>query len=367
MGFWHTGYIEFHEESGVEPWQSPAPIRYPCPLCDAVFEAPDELRQHRFEKHPFTQPTLTIRDVQLGATPFPISEARKPSDFVSNLCDSATVNGKVVATKALGKLLATYQNDRVTVRLSNVGASATFELLFRIADEDDLVGVEAAFKRLASTRHLDIRAIEGFITEAKTHKTSARYADGICQYLYGVLAKERAPDSHIPYTTYQEKFSQAADALSEYDRPIARQIRALVAFHFNHFSDAALLAPGGRIGTVARWYALLLKGKNGQNPVPSSRAGLEEMLTDFETGRILSWALPGTANIKSHVSDAEAVLSQEISAFDRLKVIMILAESCAANDEQVKARRFARELVNNVSTRIWAQTLLEKLSMGKPI
>ena len=39
MGFWHTGYAEFHEASGLEGYvySPPPPVRYVCEHCSASF------------------------------------------------------------------------------------------------------------------------------------------------------------------------------------------------------------------------------------------------------------------------------------------------------------------------------------------
>ena len=62
---------------------------------------------------------------------------------------------------------------------------------------------------------------------------------GICDYLYGVLAKERSHDASLSHEKYANKFNEAVEQLAAYDRPLARIIRSLVEFHFNHFEEAA--------------------------------------------------------------------------------------------------------------------------------
>ena len=53
MGFWHTGYAEFHEPSGLEGYiySPPPPVRYVCEHCTASFAELEELRRHAGRYH----------------------------------------------------------------------------------------------------------------------------------------------------------------------------------------------------------------------------------------------------------------------------------------------------------------------------
>lgn len=367
MGFWHTGYIEHHESAELEYTFVSKPIRYHCQQCEAIFDEPDELRRHRFEQHPYTQPALYVRGIQLGVTPFRIARVNSESDFLVDRVLKAEVNGIDTPLKVLTKTLATFTNDRVTITLFNEGASGTFEIIFSIASESDLLGVETCFQNLVKTQHLDTRAIEGFIGDSKPYTSSAAYCDGICQYLYGVLAKERAHDSRLEYAAYRDKFNQAADTLAAYDRPVAQHIRALVAFHFNHFSDVVDLLPKGRLAAASHRYEAWLNGVADVSGIMprnvAARDSIGEMLTDLETSRILRWSLADSDTMKAEMADVQAMLRQEIPEFDRVKLIILLAEQFARDGDMVMARRYARELVSNTSTDVWAERLLERLPM----
>lgn len=368
MGFWHTGYFEHHEESGLEYTFEPTPIYHHCSICKAEFTALEDLRQHRFEQHPFFRPAIFVRGRQLGATPFRITHAVSVVDFVvDDRVLRAEVNGVSTPIEVLTNTLTTFTNDRVSLTLFSEGTSATFEIIFDIASESDLTGVETCFENLAKTRDLDMGSIEGFISDSKPYISATAYCDGICQYLYGVLTKERSCDSTLPHAAYQEKFNQATDTLAAYDRPVARCMRALVAFHFNHFEDVVGLISKGRLATASRRFGSWLKGSKDATTTThrgeAVRGSVEDMLTDFDTSKILDWTLAEFGAIKSQMTDLEEMLRQDIPGFDRAKLIMLLAEQYAYHGELTKARRFARELVSNASTAIWAEKLLEQLPM----
>ena len=61
MGFWHTGYIEFHEPSGLDVGYRPSKVWYPCRHCTSKFDTIEDLRRHRFEAHPLARPMLFVQ------------------------------------------------------------------------------------------------------------------------------------------------------------------------------------------------------------------------------------------------------------------------------------------------------------------
>lgn len=364
MGFWHTGYFEFHEATGLEDCYRPEKTFYRCQHCSSQFDEMEALRRHRFEAHPYLRPVFFIRGIELGTTPFRITREATAADFVIDRTASVNLNGKQVSVTALPKLLAKVKSDKVKVELMNEGASAVFEVNFQIALEEDLASVEAAFMKLAKKGTLTIASVEGFIEECRNFETADAYYDGICQYLYGVLAKERSPDSSLPYEEYRTRFSRATHELLDYDRPIARIVRALVAFHFNHFADAAAIAPAGRLRTAAAKFASLLNGKVWGSVVfsaSSKRSDPEDLLTDHETLRILRWTTSSLTELSAETLKISALVKRDIPEFDRTKLRVLLAEATAAAGDKVTARKAARDLVNSPKTVVWAEQMLASL------
>ncbi len=367
MGFWHTGYMEFHQPTGLEADYRPTKTVYRCQHCDAQFGAMEDLRGHRFEAHPYSRPVFFVRGIELGTSTFRVTRDAPAGDFVIERSTTASINGKSVRVADVPKMLAKVKNDKVKVELANDGANAVFEVAFRIAAVEDLEGVEAAFLKLAKKGLLTIASVEGFIEDCRPFTTADGYYDGICHYLYGVLAKERSPDSALPYEEYRTRFNRAADELLDYDRPIARIIRALVAFHFNHFADVVATAPAGRLRVASTRFAALLEGKRwgAASPPASRRNAMEDLLTDHETLRILRWATSPLAALGAEAADISALAKRDIPEFDRMKLRMLLAESSAASGDNDTARRVARALIGSPKTATWAERVIAGLADEK--
>ncbi|HED14814.1 MAG TPA: hypothetical protein ENI62_14375 [Gammaproteobacteria bacterium] len=368
MGFWHTGYIEFHEPAGLGDSYVPAPPVYRCKHCDETFASADELRDHRFENHPYTRPILFLRGTEAGTTPLRITRPLEKGDIQVGRCDHAWLNGVALSPPDLDEKLVAETNNAVTVKLANEGVSAEFVLSFEIASEKDLVGVDRCFLDVAQRGRLDIRAVEDFITASRAFPTAIGYCHGICEYFYGVLAKERAADSSLPYEAYREKFTCAEDALENFDSVLARVICSLIAFHFNRFRASVDLAGDSRVGIASgrfeRWVA---KDIIGANRLLSHTfdTRLEKLLTDFECERLIVWCVADPKALFAHAQDIESLIHQDIPEFDRTKLRVLLAELYADLGNVEKAKNHARELRNNPTLELWAKSVLDRLTDEK--
>ena len=370
MGFWHTGYLEFHETSGFrEDEYRPAPPRFDCEHCGSHFGSLEELRRHRFERHPQRQPLLLIRGRAVGQLPLKLMTPLEPGDVAIEDVSRCKVNGRSVAPASLGGLLAGMKRKFVDLELANKGATTKCALDFQVADEAHLQGVEAAFLRMARGRELSLDAVARFIDECKPFDSAAEYSDGICQYLYGVMAKDRMADSGLRAEQYTEKLIQASDSLAGYHRSLANSIRALVAFHFNHFEDAELLAPEGTLRHAAGAFAGLLQGLPWHYEKAfdaTSGDAIENLLTDQESLQILADASHGLIELKARTVELLAHLRRAPGDYDRLKRALLAAEALAARDDaesRAEARRLARNWVGQEATRVWAEAMLNRLEL----
>lgn len=371
MGFWHTGYTEFHEPTGLEDhvYRPPPPVRYFCEHCAASFKELEGLRRHRFEQHPVRQPALWLRGRAVGTLPKLLMTRVQAVDVVVEDAARCQLNGSPVALSDLGPRLAAMTREFVKLQLENDGATALCVLDFRIADEAHLTGVEAAFLRLARDHVLNIEAVARFIKDCRECPSAMPYCDGICHYLYGVMAKERAPDSGLQHGQYVERYLRASEELSGFDRPLARSVRALVAFHFNQFEEAELLAPEGALRHAAGAFSGLLDGlpwhfDSAFSPAPGG--AVEDLLTDQDTLQILADASHGLVDLKYRADELLTHLRRPASAgYDQMKRTLLAGEALAAREDAASlaaARKLARELAAQHDTSAWAEAMLERLS-----
>ncbi|CRI65315.1 putative Zinc finger C2H2-type domain protein [Thiocapsa sp. KS1] len=365
MGFWHTGYFEFKDPLDLEGAYKPGPTIYRCQQCDATFNTAEALRTHRFEHHTHNRPTLFLAGREVGTTPARVTRHINPDEVVASHCERVWLNQVAVAPENLGFALAAIANDTAKLRLINKDIAADYTICFEIAADEDLAGVDRCFAEVARRGRLDRRSVEDFIAAAHAHPTAIRYCDGICEYFYGVLTKERSRESSLPYGSYREKFTRASDVLQDFDRPLGRMICDLIAFHFNHFHELNGCAPTSRIQIASARFKRWLTG----NPIGAEallsrphNEHFERLLTDLEAEKIIAWSVKGTDMLRAHTQDMEAMLRQDLAEFDRTKLTILLAEVYAHARNVSGARRYARELRNSPTLGDWAEHLLARLS-----
>ena len=363
MGFWHTGYMEFHEPVGLEGYLfEPSPRAFPCKHCGHIYHSIEELRQHRFESHPLRRPVLFLHGRELGAHPVRITRFLTARDVHTDNCDQAFLNDNEIPVSSVPNKLSEISSDVCKLELRKASVSAEFSLEFCIASETDLKGVETQFEQMARRHQLDIRTVEDFIAATERFGTAIGYTNGICEYLYGVLAKEKTPDSTLPHETYVSKFNIAAEALSVYERPLAQTIGSLIEFHFNHFEEAALLAGKARVGYVAKKYAAWLQDRKAGTAhevgLDLASIKLEVLVTDSKTEQILRWSCEPLDSQIKHVEEMEAFLKRDIGEYDSVKVRVLLGEIYSKSGDIMNALKHARVLRNLPIFERWAESII---------
>ncbi len=368
MGFWHTGYGEFHEPTGFGDWRGPdLTMRFDCERCSASFDSLEALRKHRFEAHPLRQPRALFQGFELGAQTVKIRSAFESQDFEFALAEEVRVNGRAMPPTGVAAHLASLNDEFVNLDLIGAGVTVSHKVDIRIARDEDLKEVEAALLRMAGLRRLTVEAIQTLIEDCGALKSANDYVQGVTRYLYGVLAKERSPSSNLQFNDYLKYFNEAEKTLAGFERPIARLIRALVAFHFNRFADARRLAPTKRLRTAAGAFETLLAAKQvnaGSFGAPFSSktdSAIEALLTDIHSESILAWLASGRDGMAVASENLEAALEHPWADYDKLKIKLMLAESSLLSNEDKRARHIARELIGLPETEIWAESLLDRL------
>lgn len=203
MGFWHTSQIEKHEE---KIWQgysesgynsSPIPAAISCDICGAVFYEDDDYRVHLFTGHTSARPQLFLKGRECGRSRQQIIATTQPSDWGVRNATMVHINGHRVSNSQVGKHLSEQPNGTVSVVLTGELGSQDFEFSFTVADENELKIVDDALKALIENRSLTLALIDEFLQQTRQASTARLYRDGLANYFYGVLARERSPESGL--------------------------------------------------------------------------------------------------------------------------------------------------------------------------
>lgn len=368
MGFWHTGYFEHHEWSGWEMPFDPTPEVFRCETCGQQFGTRLEAREHRFEAHPFHRPAMFVRGSELGETRLFVRRRLIPEEVDFLNARTATLNDATLTPDELRLKICQITDGVAVIALANAGVSARYSLVFEVPDPLELDGVDEAIGRLVQRGRLDHRTLEQFIAETRSFNSARAYWDGVCQYFYGVMAKERSLESSLPYERYAEKFNQASESLREIDRGPARLIRALIAYHFNHFEIARDAGGGSRVGKVAARYAGWLRAHRDvlaglADKVCGDR--LDAFFADRETEEMLRLGSMPLTEILSMGRNATRIRESDVPEIDKAKVHVLFAQAGLYAGDSDAVRRHARELLNKPGFEAWANRLLSAKDGGK--
>lgn len=369
MGFWHVGYMEFHDPLDLEGYEL-RPKVYHCDQCALHFPTIDKLKAHCFEAHPYKRPVLFIAGKPIPKSGRVIRSALAEAEIFAQDATACAIDGKVVSLANIGKKLSKISDGVVEIELSNAQSAGRYRLDFQVASPEQMRAVEDAFQALTETGELTIDSLREFGEQCQSLGPAVTYGDGVASYLYGVLAKERTGGVDLDYGEYKERFLRADEALAEFDRPLSRMIRALVAFHFNHFSVAVATAPPGALLLVANAFSGLLQSDPWHLDSLDDLAEttkLEHALTDSTTRMALKIAMQGIRQLRQNVDDINAgIKTLRAGDQDRSKFLLMKGEALAARDDQAskdEAKKVARQLAGFDTFREWAKSLEEKLSV----
>jgi hypothetical protein len=368
MGFWHIGYMEFHEDeffSAAFPSTrtSRQPPAIPCPDCGLTFPTVQDLEFHRFNGHPTVRPTLLLRGRECGRSRVTVAEPTTEGDWRVLDSASVTVNGRGTKPSEVGSVLSAFNHGIARVVLANARSEQEFDLRFSIADAADLAGVDNRLREMVQQHQLTIASIEGFVAATTQYVTAADYRNGIATYLYGVLARERSPESGLEHSAYRDKFDEAVSLLGGFDRVTADVICGLVAFHYNQFDRAILRTQSPRVTWASSRLMRLLRGEDltQEEVVAPERSSLDFVLSDAATEQVLTWCcIPLDGSADADIEAMEASLDAQ-EPFDQLKLRVIAAEHHLRAGASGRARPHVNELRNNAVTETWARACISRM------
>lgn len=371
MGFWHTGYMEFHEPTGEDSGTlaEPIPLTFLCSACSVEFSSERDLRIHTFEGHWTRRPVLVFKGRECGKSRLTITGETSAEDWVIRNTDIVVVNGTRTSADDALQILSSQRSGVVDVTLTNGNVVQVFQFEFALASEGDLDGVDAALGHLIDGGELSLRAINDFIMRSKRYPTSSRYLSGVANYLYGVLAREglaetSGRDELLSGDGYQGKYDQAVGILGSYDRPPAEAICGIVAFHYNQFERAMTKTKSQRVAEVSLRFQALLRGEVvlSGDLSRSPHSSLDVALSDSLTEQVLGWsALPLDGTAVDVAALAASIDSQRPS--DAFKLHLVAAEHALVAGNAASAIRHAEMLRHSRGTEGWYARFKDRVQL----
>lgn len=341
MGFWQTGYQEFHEEQGLTgvPIGPPRPPEFVCTKCKNVFKNVTEFQTHEFEMHPSLEPRLFIRGEVLGIDRI-VSSKLSIKDITFLNCKKITLNNNSVNETSAKRTLSLAEFEDFQIDLYGESSTQNHILKFKIPNSDDLDGINKCLKNMIQARKLDLDAIMLFIENSKKYTSAEGFYDGIANYLYGVMAKERRSQVGDGID-YKEKFNQSLASLSSYNTLASSVIIGLIEFNLNHIPEAASRGCGTRYSKAGHIMSAWLCD---EPPISIDYPGsIDNLFIDDFTHKICDWVIRFDKLTKPDiVTMTDNLASGFWTEYDKTKIRIILAEYYLSAGKIDKAREFVR-------------------------
>lgn len=361
MGFWHTGYFEFHEQTGEGSRRDyvPVPESFDCMRCGIKFTNRIEHELHSFRGHTSKMPRLLFRERQCGATRLIISVRTLESDWVLLGAEIAYVNGQRVLCEQVASTLVSKTSEIVDVELQGGGNRQLFHFEFSIAQEPDLQGADEALERLIATGELSLQSIDDFIMRCKNFDSAKDYYSALANYLYGVLIREESQDSitvkQAHGNWYEGKYDSAVATLGKFDRAPAEAICGLVAFHYNQLSLAMNKTKSSRVSESSlRLESMLLSRLFRKDSLMETlHPSLDAALSDSVLEQVLNWSsLPVCTSSSSTILSAlDSSPTQRPS--DEFKLRVMAAEIFRASGDIAQALKQAEYVRYSQISETW--------------
>jgi len=276
------------------PWNRDLePEKYPCKHCSAVFEKYDEWFEHRFHMHPVLRPILVLGDIEVVAPRFVVMKIL-PSDSVRFVnVQSGRVNGSEIELPSLAALLASSDNGFFDIRLTGGDGQveSRYEVSIEIPTEEHLLWIERDFGKLAATSNLSIHGVNAFIQSTASAASARRYADGLGNYLFGVLGKDQRGGTALTQEQGRAKLNEAHQTLQQVDRPLAKVVGAVIEFQSNAFFKTGGLQTVPRLRHAMKWFKAA-SDNDAKLPVGGhdiDTAAISRVPLDGATDELLTW------------------------------------------------------------------------------
>jgi hypothetical protein len=345
------------------PWDGlppPAPVKYRCSVCNAAFSDADELFDHRFSEHPYTRPTLILNGRELTAPRELLLQPLSERQITLTNADHCAFDGKIISPTTLPHLLSQQRGGAHTIILEKLGIETRYEILFEIAVAKELDDVDRLFLSSVGSDTLTVDRINVFVELTTKYKTALPYVDGLCHYLYGVLAKDQRGGTRLVQGEYKTKFNLALDRLRHFARPLASVVVGVVNFSENAFNDGDTLLASPRLQYAMRVYYGFTSQVVPASANSWSGVGMGNVPVDHATDQVVQWAIESKEDFLLHRREMEmAIDSADWVPDDRFKVSMLLAARLSSFGDVAAAKRFARSVTNDALFGDWAQRIMD--------
>ena len=307
-----------------------------------------DLDEHLAIEHPILQPHLLVGSSRIP----PKWIIRQPVDTSALQIMNATevrlgVNGDPPTPNSLDGLREALDRIRDAVlelQLRTRGATQQYDIRIHLPEADELRRIEFEFTAHLARDEVTVSDVRDFAEAISVGAAAREYASGLADYVYGILAKDRAGQTTLPFSAFLDKLKRSLGVLESFERPLAEAVVSCIRFNLNDFRSA--WRPCG-MSTLDRAFwnfrqrclGTVLDHTQSSPPPPESDS--HSCPVDTVTGSILE-----IIDASDPVPALRGMASRcDLSDEDRVKVYVLLADRVA--DLRPEDALACRELLGN--------------------
>ena len=304
-----------------------------CPKCRAEFSREVDLGDHLTTEHPTLQPHVLAAGARMPANWI----IRQPVDTSTLKIMNATemwlgINGgplRSISFEVVEQVLDRTRDGVLELHLRNGGSSRRYDIRILVPEEEELLLIEEEFTSRLARTDVTISDVRHFDEALSVGAGAREYASALGDYVYGVLAKEGAGQTTLPFAAFPERLKRSLGIVGDFDRPLAEAVASCIRFNLNDFRSA--WRPCG-VGILDRAFWIFRQRALGTMPVRLKGSlrqnGWDTPLcpVDAVTQTILDIVdtpVPAVSVLR------DMTLRHDLSDEDRAKVCVLLADQVA--------------------------------------
>lgn len=303
---------------------------YPCPDCRAEFEREVDLGEHLTLEHPILQPHLLVAGTRVPAQ----WTIRQPVDASAVHVMNATeiwlsIDGgslRQISPETFRQVLTQTRDGVLELHLRSSRASQRYDVRILVPEDEDLRRVEKEFGAHLARTDVTITDVRHFDEALAVGPGAREYASALADYVYGVLAKDGAGHTSLPFAAFLDKFKRSLAVVSSFERAFAMAVSSCIRFNLNDFRGA--WKPSG-VRSLDRAFGVFRQRALGRPPAGASRAlrrtepDIPVCPVDTMTQIILDIVNKNEPSVQAL---RDLTSRQDLSDEDRVKVCVLLVD-----------------------------------------
>ena len=308
-----------------------------CPECQAEFPSMDNLGDHLTTKHPILQPYLLFGGARVSHD-WVIRQAMDASDLqIMNAKEVALgINGdqlRSISCEAFLQVLNRTRYGTLELQLRNRGACRRYVIHVLVPKQDDLRRIEDLFTEHLVRNDVSVSDVRHFDEILSVGGAAREYASALADYVYGILAKDSAGQTTLPFEEFPNKLKRSLDIVKAFKTPLAATITSSIRFNLNDFQSSWRPCGTPLLDNAFWFFRRRALEKSGGHFKSTDRQTKPLCPVDAVTHTILD-----TLDKPNPIPTLQNMtLRHDLSHEDRVKVCVLLADQSADLDPECVA------------------------------